>query len=396
MIKKDTFFVVLLMIWPLFSPLASALRQASGVYGIGDFYKIYYIICVFFALTFLNKKCFKKKSLAWLAALLLIGLLGSFVNFDSFDVYFFVSHSAVFFSFTLFFLISSERHAVTFSLLARKLMWLNVVWSAILLLLFRVGFFGDAGYTNFDVSGLFITYVYCLVYTLPTALLAHIALFYMSEKRALFVVALILYIFYKSGLFVICYKNAKVALFLSIFFSALVSLQIVEIANVGELDASTLERVSEIYSVYRELMTNTFSNVFGRGFGWFYNLTGFQVEYEANELRGFVHATPVFFHVTYGLTGVVFYAVVLLRILRMIGTQKDHVKLFGLYALAMMIAGLTRLNFFTEPLFMLAIGMALTWQDNYSSLYNASKWKNASKFFIASMVTCLLFQLFDE
>lgn len=367
MLNKSSLFVLLLMGGPFLSPLVSALRQAGGVTTLGDIYKIYFALCTVLALSiFFEKPHLNKKYTSWLTVLFAIACLGSIINFDSINAKYWVSQVFSFFSFSLFISVFTTKHAVKFKFFAGRLVWVNIAWNAILLILFRNGFFGDPGYPNFDVSGLFLTYVYCLMYGSPVALVAHLLVFLLSEKRALFAVALFLYIVFKFGILHVTGKRPNIALFLSLFIAAIIGFQFVATAQLGQLDSSTLERLSEIYSAYDQLMADAYSNFVGRGFGWSYSLIGFETNYDEYELRGFMHFSPAYFHLTYGLFGIIFLMIIIRKLLGLFNMQADEIKLLGLYALAMVVIGMTRLNYFTEPLFMLAIGMALKSKNQFA------------------------------
>lgn len=360
MLNKNSLFISLLMAWPLFSPLVSALRQAGGITVLGDIYKIYFAICTVFAfLIFIGKPYLNKKYSLWLIALFIIACIASMINFESIDPKYWTSHILSFFSLSLFIIIFDKSHALKFKLFAGRLVWLNIAWNAILLLFFRNGFFGDPGYENFDVSGLYLTYAYCLIHGSPIAILLHLLLFLLSEKRALFAVALFLFVVFKFGILRSAGKHPNIALFISIFTASIIAFQFVAIAELGQLDSSTLERLSEVYSAYSQLMTDVSSNFIGKGFGWSYSLIGFQTNYDEDESRGFMHFSPAYFHITYGLCGVLFLIIIVRKLLELFIDKTDEINVLGLYALAMVIVGMTRLNYFTEPLFMLAIGMLI-------------------------------------
>jgi hypothetical protein len=367
MLNKSSLFVLLLMGWPFLSPLVSALRQAGGVTALGDIYKIYFALCIVLALSiFFEKPYVNRKYTLWLSVLLVNACLISIINFDSINSKYWVSQFFSFLSLSLFISVFNSKHAVKFKLFTGKLVWVNIAWNAILLVLFGNGFFGDPGYPNFDVSGLFLTYVYCLMYGSPVALVAHLLVFLLSEKRALFAVALFLYIVFKFGILHVTSKRPNLALFLSLFIAAIIGFQFVVVAQLGQLDSSTLERLSEIFSAYDQLMVDAYSNFVGRGFGWSYSLIGFETNYEEHELRGFMHFSPAYFHVTYGLFGIIFLLIIIRKLLGLFNMQADEIKLLGLYALAMVVIGMTRLNYFTEPLFMLAIGMVLKSKNKFA------------------------------
>lgn len=346
--------------WPFLSPLVSALRQAGGVTALGDIYKIYFALCIVLALgIFLEKPDLNKKCTLWLIVLFAIACLGSIINFNSISSKYLASQILSFISLSLFVYVFNTKHAAKFKFFAGRLVWVNVAWNALLLILFVNGFFGDPGYPNFDVSGLFLTYVYCLMHGSPVAIVAHLLVFLLSEKRALFAVALLLYLVLKFGILHAASKRPNIALFLSLFIAIIIGFQFVAVGQLGQLDSSTLERLSEVYSAYDQLMTDIYSNFMGRGFGWSYSLIGFETDYEEDEIRGFMHFSPAYFHVTYGFLGFAFLIIIIRKLIEIFGNEADEVKMFGLYALAMVVIGMTRLNYFTEPLFMLALGMVL-------------------------------------
>lgn len=348
------------MAWPLFSPLISALRQGTGVTVLGDFYKIYMILTICFGcMLFLLKPKLYKFEVSLILTLMLVGISGAIINADLVSERYFSSQFLSFFALIIFIVAFVPKYASIFKDIAGKIVWLNIVWNVLILILFRGGIFGDPGYPNFDVSGLLITFAYSLVCGSHFSLVAHLLIFIFAGKRALLVVAIFLYFAYKTGLLVAAAKYPKVSTLFVIILFIVIGFQFFLIANSGGLDLSSIERLSEIYSAYTQLMTDIYSTILGRGFGWSYHLDGFGFDYEEDELRGYLHSSPAYFHVTFGLFGLLFVCIAIANTIKLFTEGSDDIKIFGVYSLAMIMVGMTRLNYFTEPLFMLAIGMAL-------------------------------------
>lgn len=346
------------MLWPLFSPLFAALRQGAQITYLGVVYKGYVVVCFFMAITYLFRKskiCLS--ALSWPLALISISVVSMIFHWGQ-ERYgnYLVSQVLSMLLFMVVFSSYDRKLGEELFSIASRLVVVNLLFNGLMLLLFRGNYFGEAGYRNFDVSGLFVTYCYVLGSGSYPAILAHLVILFASEKRALFGTGIVLLFLSRPLITVLLMRYPFFWVCAALSVVGVAAVDFVLVSESGAVDVSTLERMSEVYSAYVQLMATGSKLLLGNGFGWAYSLDGLSVEYAEEEIRGYMHFSPAYFHVAFGIVGVLFFVKILYELFRAFGATGQAERMMVLYALSMIVVGFSRLNYFTEPLFMLVLG----------------------------------------
>lgn len=264
-----------------------------------------------------------------------------------------------------------ERVARAFISFLDRYRWVVLSWDALLVYIYM---FYANGKSAFDSSHLLPTYIISLQKRYYVSIMVHLALFYVHGKRAMLLVSALLLMLY--SLFVwtkgrIAAKLAFLAVILMIVSAAFVMVEkgvdagsdrnMATVQRVGEngveSDMSFLERLYEIDLAHSQLMTNIIDYVFGRGFGWVYNLEIIiPGERSLSVERSFLHITPAYVFVAFGGLGLVLYLLLLLRMSASMLSADPVVEFWAWFLLAAVVSGLFRLNLFTEPMIAYAIG----------------------------------------
>lgn len=308
-----------------------------------------------------------------LLLLILLASLNSIFNQVIFSGSTFVKHLYYFINFIILFLMGMRINL--FNILEdfyEKIKYFLLI-DLFLIILFRFDFLNKHNYPSFEASYLIPTFVYSLIKNNYFLISFHFILFYLHEKRADVLIALIvayIYLLKKNivmfsiilliGLFIIL--NIETTILPNRLQQIFLLIQNFDF----KIDSSISERLIEIKNSLVQLKNDNISLIFGNGFGWNFKLDDL-IGY-GYTLRSYTHISFYFLFLVFGFFGLFiffFYHIYLFYKLNRYSHIEGNFYFFIL--LFYFLNSFSVLNIVTNPIYIILLGSCLKITKKYKS-----------------------------
>ncbi len=305
--------------------------------------------------------------LLFLIILILIISLNNIFNEIIFTGNTFIKHSYYFINFIILFLIGIKINLFyIIGNLYNKIKYFLFI-DLVIISLFRFDFLNKNNYPSFEASYLIPTFIYSLIKNNNFLIIFHLILFYLHQKRAdILVAVIVIYIYLLKKNIIICFIIFFIGLFIILnietsFLPNRLQQIFIIIQNFDfKIDSSLSERFIEIKNSLEQLKNDSISLILGNGFGWSYKLDDL-IGY-GYTIRSYTHISFYFIFLVFGIFGVLiffFYHIYLFYKLNRYSYIEQNLFYFFIL-LFYFFNSFSVLNFLTNPIYIILLGSALT------------------------------------
>ena len=350
--NKTIIFIVLL--WPIFGPIAVVMRQAGNRTELDGFYQGYIILFLISVSVYIVSTL--RVSRAIKNAALLIGLATIATALQLIHTEHTIEIGLIGFLLIILASAAIANRQLIEELFNQsdKLSSFALIFSFGIWTLFSLDYFGAVSYDNFDTNGLLPFFAATLANKRYRKSLLFIMFFLIAGKRAIFLASTILvalyYIKIKHN------NNSKKNITISLYIFTVTALTVstafylTPIQTIIYADSSALERVAEAHSALNQVLISPYNFLIGAGVAWSYELVSISesVQYLSNIRRSFTHISLIHFYITFGIIGLLFFVFTLIKLIKIKCTTPTERFLYAAIVVGLIVS-FFRLNFFLEP-----------------------------------------------